>query len=220
VDLSNVPRLTPEQIAAIVPQLTPEQVAAIVPQSPYAKVDLSNCATIDLSNFPQLTPEQIAAIVPRLTQEQIDAIMPEYSPYAKVDLSNVEPQPPVDWIVQQDVLPMEDLEVTQNYGKGAILTKTKNGIITISGTLPGHPSLRFSVIDTTKPVGARSYRIKTGLNTVEGTQPFSCTVTTSSSSGGVPYFVDVTGDGKIAIHQVGSSAIIPFLYLIRGVAAN
>jgi hypothetical protein len=191
VDLSNVPRLTPEQIAAIVPQLTPEQVAAIVPQSPYAKVDLSNYATIDLSNFPRLTPEQIAAIVPRLTQEQIDAIMPEHLPYAKVDLSNVAPQPPVDWVVQRWVVQPNEVAAISAYGVGAILEKTIKGKITITGRKPAvnvsptNGDERGTYINTSRPVGNNlSFEIE------QNAMSTSLLATPEGTSGGVIIPVD------------------------------
>jgi hypothetical protein len=84
---------------------------------------------------------------------------------ARKDLSNVTPNPPLDWIVQKDVVTANlDNAIKTNYGVGTVLTKSKLGIVTITGKITGPSAISVFIrpIDTNIAVNGHSYTIDTG----------------------------------------------------------
>jgi hypothetical protein len=70
------------------------------------------------------------------------------------DLSNVTPNPPLDWIIRQDIM---DGTEDSNWGWMVYATKTKNGVITVTG-LKKIPAYTPSVtLDTTQALNNISY---------------------------------------------------------------
>jgi hypothetical protein len=204
VDLSNVPQLTPERIAAIFPRLTPEQIAAIVPRLTQEQIAAIMPEHLPVAIIPRLTPEQIAAIVPRLNQVQIDAIMPIG----------------MDYVVRQyEVTAQSSDEVKKNYGVGAVLERTKNGFITIRGRLTGGNSSNKQIrIDTKIEEGSEHiYQIDT--RTVIGSNNGSAITHTSRFCFLLEFDNNSIPDGSFIFEYSGMhDANMRMYYTIKGKA--
>jgi hypothetical protein len=164
----------------------------------------ANYAAIDLSNVPPNT-------------------------FAKPDLSNVTPYPPVDWIAAQKYVQTSDDAGVANFGVGTFLQRDKGGHVTIRGhiNVPKIDTLSstlYSKSIQTGLAGYEKYKIYTTLN-----RNFYGSATLMESTVGVGEDIHISvipmieGSVSIAItvkNKPNMRNSLNVSYTIEGTAAN
>jgi hypothetical protein len=132
-----------------------------------ARKDLSNVTAVNDTGTTYVAKTDLSNIKAEqnvLAKVDLSNINANQNVLAKTDLANVTPKPPLDWIVQWDKMTdvswdkLVGASIGSNWGYDVYATKTKNGVITVTGRKRINSSTDRTTIQTNQLINNRSYR--------------------------------------------------------------